>query len=91
MKERWGLCRADRLTVRQRCQTARKGDVRAGNARVRRDVQLAWRWTGFQKDSQLTQWYTAGQKVPAGDIRKTMIVALARKLLVVAVALCDDR
>jgi len=30
MKERWGVMPADRLTVRQRCQTARKGDVQGG-------------------------------------------------------------
>jgi transposase len=60
-----------------------KGLARAGNARVRRGmVQLAWRWLMFQNRSELTQWYrarTAGAK-PA--LRKTMIVALARKLLI---------
>jgi len=45
-------------------------------------LQLAWRWIMFQKESALTQWYrqrTAGAK---GDVRKTMIIALARKLLI---------
>jgi Transposase IS116/IS110/IS902 family len=60
-----------------------KGLARAGNARVRRGmVQSAWRWLIFQNRSELTQWYrarTAGAK-PA--LRKTMIVALARKLLI---------
>jgi len=60
-----------------------KGMSRAGNARVRRGmVQLAWRWIRFQKDSQLTQWYNSRTESARGDIRKTMIVALARKLLV---------
>jgi transposase len=60
-----------------------KGLARAGNARVRCGmIQLAWRWLMFQERSDLTQWYrarTAGAK-PA--LRKTMIVALARKLLI---------
>jgi transposase len=60
-----------------------KGLARAGNARVRRGmVQLAWRWLTFQDGSELAQWCrarTAGAK-PA--LRKTMIVALARKLLI---------
>ena len=59
-----------------------KGLAKAGNARVRRGmIQLAWRFLIFQKDSALAQWYqtrTAG----AGKKRKTMIVALARKLLI---------
>ena len=60
-----------------------KGLARAGNARVRRGmIQLAWRFLRFQKDSALARWYherTAGGR---GDVRKTMIVALARKLLI---------
>ena len=60
-----------------------RGLARAGNARVRRGmIQLAWRWLMFQDSSELTQWYrtrTAGAK-PA--LRKTMIVALACKLLI---------
>lgn len=60
-----------------------KGLARAGNARVRRGmIQLAWRFLFFQKDSALVRWYherTAGGR---RDVRKTMIVALARKLLI---------
>jgi transposase len=60
-----------------------KGLARAGNARVRCGmIELAWRWLMFQERSDLTQRYrarTAGAK-PA--LRKTMIVALARKLLI---------
>jgi transposase len=59
-----------------------KGLSRAGNARVRRGmIQLAWRWLQFQKESALTLWFkerTAG----APTLRKKMIVALARKLLI---------
>jgi transposase len=60
-----------------------KGLARTGNARVRRGmVQLAWRWLMFQKDSALARWFTARTAGARGDIRKTMIVALARKLLI---------
>jgi transposase len=60
-----------------------KGLARAGNARVRRGlVQLAWRWLTFQKDSDLAQWFRNRTASARGDIRKTMIIALARKLLI---------
>ena len=60
-----------------------KGLARAGNARVRRGMlQLAWRFLMFQKDSALAQWYRARTTDARGATRKTMIVALARKLLV---------
>ena len=60
-----------------------KGLARAGNARVRRGmVQLAWRFLLFQKDSALAQWYRARTADARGGTRKTMIVALARKLLI---------
>lgn len=55
----------------------------AGNARVRRGMlQLAWRLLIFQKDSALAQWYRARTADARGATRKTMIVALARKLLI---------
>ena len=58
-----------------------KGLAKAGNARARRGmIQFAWRFLNHQKDSDLAQWYQA--RVIAGKKRKTMIVALARKLLV---------
>jgi transposase len=59
-----------------------KGLARSGNARVRRGmIQLAWRFLMFQKDSALAQWFRARTEKARG-IRKTMIVALARKLLI---------
>jgi transposase len=58
-----------------------KGLSKAGNARVRRGmIQLAWRFLTHQKHSALAQWFEA--RVTAGKRRKTMIVALARKLLI---------
>jgi transposase len=60
-----------------------RGLARAGNARVRRGmIQLAWRFLMFQKDSALAQWYRARTVEARGVTRKTMIVALARKLLI---------
>jgi transposase len=59
-----------------------KGLARAGNARVRRGmIQLAWRFLLFQGDSALAKWYQARTETAKGT-RKTMIVALARKLLI---------
>jgi transposase len=60
-----------------------KGLARAGNARVRRGmIQLAWRWLMFQKDSALAQWFQARTAGAKPGVRKSMIVALARKLLI---------
>jgi transposase len=60
-----------------------KGLARAGNARVRHGmIQLAWRFLRFQKDSALAQWFHARTADGRGSTRKTMIVALARKLLI---------
>ena len=60
-----------------------KGLAKAGNARVRRGmIQLAWRFLLFQKDSALARWYRARTEGARGGIRKTLIVALARKLLI---------
>jgi transposase len=59
-----------------------KGLAKAGNARVRRGmIQLAWRWLTFQKESALTLWFKARVE-GAPRLRKTLIVALARKLLI---------
>ena len=60
-----------------------KGLARVGNARVRRGmIQLAWRFLMFQKNSALAQWYRMQTIDHRGTTRKTIIVALARKLLV---------
>ena len=59
-----------------------KGLARSGNARVRQGmIQLAWRLLMFQKNSALAQWFRARTENARGT-RKTMIVALARKLLI---------
>jgi len=60
-----------------------KGLAKSGNARVRRGlIQLAWRFLLFQKESVLAQWFRARTEGVKGTRKKTMIVALARKLLI---------
>jgi transposase len=67
-----------------------KGLARSGNARVRRGmIQLAWRFLMFQKDSALARWYRARTENAASS-RKTMVVALARKLLIALWRLVRD-
>ncbi|TJW01114.1 MAG: IS110 family transposase, partial [Mesorhizobium sp.] len=59
------------------------GLARAGSARVRHGmIQLAWRFLLFQKDSALARWFQARTADGRKATRKTMIVALARKLLI---------
>src|SRR5215216_1889198 len=59
-----------------------KGLAKAGNGRVRRGmIQLAWRFLMFQSESALAQWFRS-RTANAPKTRKTMIVALARKLLI---------
>jgi transposase len=64
-------------------QRREQGLARAGNARVRRAmIQLAWRFLRFQKDSALALWYRARTADSRSGTRKTMVVALARKLII---------
>jgi transposase len=64
-------------------QRREQGLARAGNARVRRGmIQLAWRFLQFQKESALALWYRARTADSRIGTRKTMIVALARKLII---------
>src|SRR6202051_1595198 len=67
-----------------------KGLARSGNARVRHGmIQLAWRFLLFQKDSALARWYRQ-RTADAPSTRKTLIVALARKLLIALWRLARD-
>ena len=50
--------------------------------RVTSMLQLAWRFLRFQADSDLARWYRARTADGRGATRKTLIVALARKLLI---------
>ena len=86
MRDRRAVARYAGLTGAPDESGARRreqGLARAGNARVRRGmVQLAWRFLRFQKGSALTLWYQARTADGRASTRKTMIVALARKLLI---------
>jgi transposase len=60
-----------------------KGLARAGNARVRCGmIEFAWRFLRFQNDSALAEWFKGRTADGRRTTRKTMIVALARKLLI---------
>ncbi|HEY1430886.1 MAG TPA: transposase, partial [Stellaceae bacterium] len=60
-----------------------RGLAKAGNARVRRALlQLAWRFLRHQPDSALVQWFRQRTQDGRSTTKKTMIVALARKLLI---------
>jgi transposase len=60
-----------------------RGLAKAGNARVRRGmIQLAWRFLMFQKESALARWYRLRTEGAKGARKTSMIVALARKLLI---------
>jgi transposase len=45
-------------------------------------IQLAWRFLKFQKGSALAQWYRERTAGARRGTRNTMVVALARKLLI---------
>jgi transposase len=61
-----------------------RGLAKAGNARVRRGmIELAWGHLMHQKGSPLSAWYRMRTADARGGTRKTMIVALARKLLII--------
>jgi transposase len=60
-----------------------QGVSKAGNPRLRTTmIQLSWLWLRHQPRSALTLWFLERVKQNKGRIRRTMIVALARKLLV---------
>ena len=60
-----------------------QGISKNGNPSVRRQLtQLAWLWLQHQKDSALSRWFRERIAGAKGRIKKVMIVALARKLLV---------
>jgi transposase len=60
-----------------------QGIGRAGNARLRTVlVELAWIWQRYQPDSAIVGWFRDRLGGAARRLRKVMIVALARKLLI---------
>ena len=60
-----------------------RGVSKAGNPRLRTTmVELAWLWLQNQPTSALSLWFHERVQRLGGRMRKTIIVALARKLLV---------
>jgi transposase len=60
-----------------------QGVSKAGNPRLRTTlIQLAWLWLRHQPESTLALWFKERVNRNGGRLKKTAIVALARKLLV---------
>jgi transposase len=60
-----------------------QGIGRAGNARLRTAmVELAWIWQRYQPGSVVVGWFRGRLGGAARRLRKVMVVALARKLLI---------
>jgi transposase len=60
-----------------------QGVSKAGNPRLRTTmVQLAWLWLRHQPQSALSLWFKTRVQSNGGRMKKSAIVALARKLLV---------
>jgi transposase len=60
-----------------------QGVSKAGNRRLRTAlIQLAWLWLRHQPQSALALWFEERVRRNGGRLKKTAIVALARKLLV---------
>ena len=60
-----------------------QGVSKAGNPRLRTAlIQIAWLWLRHQPQSALAQWFQERVRRNGGRLKKTTIVALARKLLV---------
>ncbi|MFN4277565.1 MAG: IS110 family transposase [Ferrovibrio sp.] len=60
-----------------------QGVSKSGNGRLRSTlIQLAWLWIRHQPGSELTKWFRDRVERNGGRMKKTMITALARKLLV---------
>ena len=60
-----------------------EGVSKTGNPRLRATlIQLAWLWLRHQPQSALTLWFEERVRRNGGRLKKTTIVALARKLLV---------
>jgi transposase len=62
-----------------RCQ----GISKAGNSWARRVlIEIAWLWRKYQPESPLSRWYAAKTREQSPRIRRTILIALARKLAI---------
>lgn len=63
--------------------TRDQGIAKSGNPRARRTaIELAWLWLRHQPGSGLARWFHDRVGTTKGRIRRIMLVALARKLMV---------
>ena len=67
-----------------------QGISKAGNPLVRTAmIELAWLWLRHQSKSALSHWFHDRVGATKGRLRRVAIVALARKLLVGSLAICQ--
>jgi transposase len=60
-----------------------QGISKAGNQRLRATMgELAWLWVRYQPESALTKWFQERLGGAKGRMKKILIVAMARKLLI---------
>lgn len=60
-----------------------QGITKAGPPMLRAHmIQMSWRWLFWQPDSELARWYRKRTEGATGRLRRVMVVALARKLLI---------
>jgi transposase len=60
-----------------------QGIAKSGNPRARRSaIELAWLWLRHQPGSALARWFHARVAGAKGRMRRIMLVAMARKLIV---------
>ena len=60
-----------------------QGIAKAGNPRARRPaIELAWLWLRHQPESALARWFHERVGQAKGRLRRIMLVAMARKLIV---------
>lgn len=60
-----------------------QGITKAGPPMLRAHmIQMSWRWLFWQRDSDLARWYRKRTEGATGRMRRIMVVALARKLLI---------
>lgn len=60
-----------------------QGITKAGPPMLRAHmIQMSWRWLFWQPGSELAQWFRKRTEGATGRMRRIMVVALARKLLI---------
>lgn len=60
-----------------------QGITKAGPPMLRAHmIQMSWRWLFWQPDSDLARWFRKRTEGTTGRMRRIMVVALARKLLI---------